>query len=102
MRCGSRPVVDRVAYQRKHIFIGERVENMLGLAPPLDQARRMKRLQPRGQIGDLFALLFGQFGDACLALGEPHRETDPFRIAEQAEQRKGGSPRRRKSAATAG
>src|SRR6266851_3237148 len=59
-------VINRILHQRQDVLVGKRVVDVLGLAPPLDQAHRIERLQTRRHGGDLFAFVFGQLGDAGL------------------------------------
>ena len=64
-------VVNSVADQRQHVLVGERVENVLGLASPPDQANDGQGLQSRGDGADLFSLVFGQFRHTRFDLGKP-------------------------------
>ena len=55
------------------MLVGERVEGMLGLAPPLDQAHRAQGFQARRHRRDLLVLLLGQIRYASLPAGKPHQ-----------------------------
>jgi hypothetical protein len=67
------------------VLVSESVENVLGLAPPLDQTHHEQRLQPSGYGRDLLTLVFSQLRHASLARSEPHEKPESFRIAERSE-----------------
>jgi hypothetical protein len=46
-------MIDSAADQRQHMLVGESVEDVPGLATPLDQTHRVQRLQTRGHGGNL-------------------------------------------------
>jgi hypothetical protein len=76
---------DGVAEHRRQVLVSESVENVLGLAPPLDQTHHEQRLQPSGYGRDLLTLVFSQLRHASLARSEPHEKPEPLRIAERSE-----------------
>jgi len=95
-------VIDRVLHQRQDVLVGERVVDVLGFAPPLDQARRVERLQARRHGGDLLAFVFGQLRDAGFTLGEPHQKAQPLGVAERLKDRRPASICARDGRRTAG
>jgi hypothetical protein len=67
------------------VLVGERVEDVLGLPSPPDQANDGQGLQSGGDGGDLLALVFGQFRHTRFDLGEPQQKPKAFRVAERPE-----------------
>ncbi len=83
-------MVNSVADQRQHVLVGKRVEDVLGLASPPDQANDGQGLLSSGDGGDLLALVFGEFRHTRFDLGEPQQKSKPFRVAERPEYLGGG------------
>jgi hypothetical protein len=83
-------VVNSVADQRQHVLVGERVEDVLGLASPPYQANDGQGLQSRGDGGNLLTFVFGQFRHTRFALGKPEQKPKPLRVAERPEYVGGG------------
>jgi len=72
-----------IADQIADVRIGQRIEHMFGLAPPLDQPRAMEGLQPRGYAAGFGLFQFHQFAHAALALCQPDEQAQPRRIAQR-------------------
>lgn len=83
-------MIDRVADERRHVLVDQRVEDVLGIASALDKAHRVQRFQPRRYCRDVDAFLFCQFRDASLTAGEPHEQPQSLGIAERAKHRSRG------------
>jgi hypothetical protein len=82
-------MVDRIVNQTQHVVVGERIKDVLSLAPALDKARCMERPQAGRDGCDLLVFLFGDLRDARLAAGKPQQQPKPFGISDRAKQRRG-------------
>lgn len=66
-----------VVQQTVHMFIGQCVEDMLGLPSPSDQPRGVQDLKAGRNTAELGLFVLNQFGHATLAMHEPKQQPKP-------------------------
>jgi hypothetical protein len=83
-------VIENVAQQPGHMTVGERVMDVLGLAPPRHETRG-KDLSKAGRDGRKFvAFRLGGFSDATFALLKPEQQPGSANVSCRTQQDGGG------------
>lgn len=65
------------------MLVGQRIHDVLGIAPPTDEPGAVQRLQPRRDRRQLVTFQRGQFADASLPGCQARQQSQPQRIGQR-------------------